>query len=103
VTCLARLAAYDAVFLGVGLGDDVQLELPGDDLAGVWESLPFIEALKTGAPPEVGTSVVVLGGGNTAVDVARESLRLGATHVTVAFPSHASRPRRPCSPAPPGT
>jgi dihydropyrimidine dehydrogenase (NAD+) subunit PreT len=85
VTCLARLAAYDAVFLGVGLGDDVQLDLPGDDLVGVWESLPFIEALKTGAPPEVGMSVVVIGGGNTAIDVARESLRLGATDVTVAY------------------
>ena len=48
VTCLDRLAGYDAVFLGVGLGADVELELPGGDLPGVWESLPFIEALKTG-------------------------------------------------------
>jgi dihydropyrimidine dehydrogenase (NAD+) subunit PreT len=85
VTCLDRLAGYDAVFLGVGLGDDVQLEIPGGDLAGVWESLPFIEALKTGAPPYVGRRVVVIGGGNTAIDVARESLRLGATQVTVAY------------------
>ncbi|MFZ1881733.1 MAG: NAD(P)-dependent oxidoreductase [Gaiellaceae bacterium] len=85
VTCLARLAGFDLVFLGVGLGKDVQLELPGDDLAGVWDSLPFIEALKTGAPPDVGGSVVVIGGGNTAIDVARESLRLGATSVAVAY------------------
>ena len=46
-----RSPTYDAVFLGVGLGADVALELPGDDLAGVWESLPFIEALKDGRAP----------------------------------------------------
>ncbi len=85
VTCLDRLAGYDAVFLGVGLGADVELELPGSDLPGVWESLPFIEALKTGTPPAVGRNVVVIGGGNTAIDVARESLRLGAASVTIAY------------------
>ncbi len=85
VTCLDRLAGYDAVFLGVGLGADVELELPGSDLPGVWESLPFIEALKTGTPPAVGRKVVVIGGGNTAIDVARESLRLGAASVTIAY------------------
>jgi glutamate synthase (NADPH/NADH) small chain len=51
----------------------------------VWESLPFIEALKTGAPPSVGRHVVVVGGGNTAIDVAREALRLGATAVTLVY------------------
>jgi dihydropyrimidine dehydrogenase (NAD+) subunit PreT len=80
-----ELAGYDAVFLGVGLGDDVGMELPGDGLAGVWESLPFIEALKTGLPPDVGRRVIVIGGGNTAIDVARESLRLGADNVTLVY------------------
>jgi glutamate synthase (NADPH/NADH) small chain len=79
------LADADAVFLGAGLGGDVEVDLPGDDLPGVYRSLPFIEALKTGAPPEVGTDVVVLGGGNTAMDVAREAVRLGAERVTVAY------------------
>lgn len=85
VSCVDQLAEYDAVFLGVGLGDDVPLELPGDELAGVWESLPFIEALKEGRLRDVGDRVIVIGGGNTAIDVARESLRLGATHVTVVY------------------
>ena len=44
----------------------------------VWESLPFIERLKTGPPPHVGLRVAVIGGGNTAVDVAVEAKRLGA-------------------------
>lgn len=85
VASLDELADYDAVFLGVGLGDDVAMDVPGDDLAGVWESLPFIEALKAGTPPAVGDRVVVIGGGNTAIDVARESLRLGASNVTIVY------------------
>ena len=64
----------DAVVLGVGMGADAESPYPGDDLPGVWGSLPFIEAIKTGAPPDVGRRVVVIGGGNTAIDVAREAL-----------------------------
>ena len=75
----------DAVFLGVGMGADTEVELPGDDLPGVWDSLPFIEALKTGRPPAVGRRVVVIGGGNTAIDVAREAVRLGADEVTLVY------------------
>jgi glutamate synthase (NADPH/NADH) small chain len=75
----------DAVFLGVGLGADTKVLYPGDELRGVWESLPFIEAIKTGQPPKVGSYVVVIGGGNTAIDVAREALRLGADEVTVLY------------------
>ncbi|MGZ4310455.1 MAG: FAD-dependent oxidoreductase, partial [Gaiellaceae bacterium] len=78
-------AASEAVFLGIGLGADVDLALEGDHLPGVWDSLPFIEALKTGELPEVGHRVVVIGGGNTAVDVAREAVRLGADVVALLY------------------
>ena len=81
----AVAAGADAVYLGVGLGADTSVSYPGDDLAGVWESLPFIEALKTGRPPNVGRNVVVIGGGNTAIDVAREAVRLGADEVTILY------------------
>jgi glutamate synthase (NADPH/NADH) small chain len=67
------------------MGPDTAVAYPGDELPGVWESLPFIEALKTGAPPSVGRDVVVVGGGNTAIDVAREALRLGASTVTLVY------------------
>ena len=73
------------MFLGVGLGSDRPLDCPGTELPGSWQSLEFIEALKYGTTPEVGGRVVVLGGGNTAIDVARESVRLGAQHVTIAY------------------
>ncbi len=75
----------EAVFLGIGLGEDVDVKTPGDDLEGVWESLPFIEALKGGNPPKIGKRAAVIGGGNTAMDVAREAVRLGAEEVTVLY------------------
>jgi dihydropyrimidine dehydrogenase (NAD+) subunit PreT len=69
---------FDAVVLAVGMGADADVTYEGDDLDGVWESLPFIEQLKTGETPPVGHCVAVIGGGNTAVDVAVEAKRLGA-------------------------
>ena len=76
---------FDAIVLACGMGADAEAGLPGDDLPGVWRSLPFIEALKTGEPPAVGRSVAVIGGGNTAVDVAREAVRLGAEEVALLY------------------
>jgi dihydropyrimidine dehydrogenase (NAD+) subunit PreT len=75
----------DAVVLAVGMGADADVHYPGDELAGVWESLPFIERVKDGPLPPVGRSVAVIGGGNTAVDVAREAVRLGAADVTMLY------------------
>ena len=68
----------DAIVLAVGMGADADVSYIGDDLEGVWESLPFIERLKTGELPPVGSRVAVIGGGNTAIDVAIEAKRLGA-------------------------
>jgi dihydropyrimidine dehydrogenase (NAD+) subunit PreT len=81
----AIAAANDAVVLAVGMGDDAQTQIPGDGLDGVWNSLPFIEAIKTGRPPAIGGHVAVIGGGNTAIDVAREAVRLGAEHVALLY------------------
>lgn len=78
-------AEADAIFLGIGMGNDVDVRYPGDTLPGVWHSLPFIEAIKTGRPPRVGRRAAVIGGGNTAIDAARLSLRLGAREVTVLY------------------
>ncbi|HWB22076.1 MAG TPA: FAD-dependent oxidoreductase [Gaiellaceae bacterium] len=82
---LEAIAGADAVFLGVGLGADTNVPYPGDDLPGVWNSLPFIEAIKTGTPPRIGREVVVIGGGNTAIDVACEAIRMGAELVTIVY------------------
>jgi glutamate synthase (NADPH/NADH) small chain len=76
---------FDAIVIACGMGDDAEAGCPGSDLAGVWRSLPFIERIKTGDPPAVGRAVAVIGGGNTAVDVAREAVRLGASEVTMLY------------------
>jgi glutamate synthase (NADPH/NADH) small chain len=76
---------FDAIVLACGMGEDAEAGVPGSDLPGVWRSLPFIERIKTGDPPHVGRSVAVVGGGNTAVDVAREAVRLGASEVTMLY------------------
>ncbi len=75
----------DAVVLAVGMGPDADVHYPGEHLWGVWDSLPFIELVKLGSPPDVGARVAVIGGGNTAVDVAREAVRLGAHEVTLVY------------------
>lgn len=83
---LAQLElSYDAIVLAVGMGGDADVRYPGDELGGVWDSLPFIEAIKTGHAPQVGSAVAVAGGGNTAIDVAREAVRLGASDVTLVY------------------
>ncbi len=81
------LGEYDAVFLGVGLGATESLEIPGEDLVGVWEALSFIYQThrRPLAECEVGRRVVVIGGGNTAIDAANAAARLGAERVTIAY------------------
>jgi dihydropyrimidine dehydrogenase (NAD+) subunit PreT len=72
---------YDFVFLGVGLGGMDKLGVPGEDAQGVIDALRFIERYKTLPDFAVGERVVVIGGGNTAIDAANAALRLGAEEV----------------------
>ncbi|SMC18675.1 NADPH-dependent glutamate synthase beta chain [Desulfacinum hydrothermale DSM 13146] len=74
---------YQAVFIGCGHHRNVDLGIPGEDLDGVAEGLPFLEQVRAGNLPDLSGRVAVLGGGNTAVDVSRCALRLGAKPVIV--------------------
>lgn len=74
---------FDAVVVTVGLQGSRALPIPGADLPGVLAALPFLEAAASGARPAVGRRVVVVGGGNVAIDCARTALRLGAEAVTL--------------------
>ncbi len=81
-------ADYDAVFLGVGLASNNRLGIPGEERAGVEDATAFIERVRQappGQPPAVGRSVVVIGGGNTAIDAAIQAKRLGAEDVTLVY------------------
>lgn len=80
-------AGHDAIFLGLGLGEDSRLCVPGEDLDGVWGATELIEAIKTGDAPDPAaiSSALVVGGGNTAIDAARELALLGVPEVVVAY------------------
>ncbi len=87
VTHDALLSEWDAVFVGVGLGADTKLAVPGEEGPGVVGATAFIERLKNepGFTVESVRSAVVVGGGNTAIDVARELAKLGVPSVTMAY------------------
>jgi dihydropyrimidine dehydrogenase (NAD+) subunit PreT len=79
---------YDAVFLGLGLGDTYRLGIPGEALAGVADAVEFISHLRQAhdlATLPVGRRVVVIGGGMTAIDAAVQARLLGADSVTIAY------------------
>lgn len=70
---------FDAVFLGIGLGQSRSANIPGEDLTGVFGAAEFIYTLREKEQNvSVGKQVVVIGGGNTAIDAAVESAQLGA-------------------------
>lgn len=85
---LAELeAAHDCVFLGVGLGATTRLNIPGEQLAGVYDALDFIERIKTRDWASVpnGRTVAVIGAGNTAIDAVTQARRLGAERVLLVY------------------
>ena len=80
-----RNEGYEAFYLAAGAWKSVRLGVPGEDKANVWDGLRFLEDIGRGGRPDVGGRVAVIGGGNTAMDVARAALRLGAEEVTVVY------------------
>ena len=79
-----REQGYDAFYLGIGAQKSASLGIPGEDLKGVWGGIDFLREVNAGRLPAIGKKVVVVGGGNVAMDVARTAVRLGAD-VTVAY------------------
>ena len=88
VSLPALLEDFDALFLGVGLGDVNELGIEGEDLDGVNNAIDYIADLRRATDKSelpVGRRIVVIGGGMTAIDVAVQSKRLGAERVDIVY------------------
>ncbi len=87
-------ADYDAVFLGTGAGLNATMNIPGEDLEGIYQATDFL--VRANVPleelpeaqqsrPMIGERVAIIGGGDTAVDCARSAIRLGAKEVRIVY------------------
>jgi len=77
---------FDAVILATGTQVATRMDVPGEDASGSVNGLDFLAAVANGQAPDLsGKRVVVVGGGNVAMDAARVSLRLGAAEAKVAY------------------
>lgn len=76
---------YEAIFLAVGAPEGVKLDMPGADAQGVTEAMDFLRTYNIRGSAPVGKRVIVIGGGNAAIDAARTALRLGAENVTIVY------------------
>jgi formate dehydrogenase major subunit len=76
---------HDAVILALGAWKSRALRIPGEDHRDVLSGIEFLKDVNAGMPVQVGERVAVIGGGNTALDAARCSLRLGAGSVTIYY------------------
>jgi heterodisulfide reductase subunit A-like polyferredoxin len=75
VTSLDEFAKFDAVFLALGTWSDHRLGVRGEELPGVIPALDFLRASRAGSPIPLGREVVVIGGGDVAMDSVRTALR----------------------------
>ncbi len=80
-----RQEGYDAVYLASGCGKEIRPDIPGTDLPGVYTGIEFLERAAKGERLDVGKEVVVIGGGDSAIDASRVARRLGAENVTILY------------------
>ena len=79
-------AKNDAVYIAIGAQQGQKLGIPGEDAEGVLDAVSFLRDINLGQGKDLkGKTVLVIGGGNAAVDAARSSLRLGAKKVTIVY------------------
>jgi formate dehydrogenase major subunit len=87
---------FSAVFVAIGAHKSYEMKIEGEDLEGVHLGTDFLQDVTLGNPPDIkGKKVVVIGGGNTAIDASRTALRLGAEKVVILY--RRSRKEMPAS------
>jgi NADPH-dependent glutamate synthase beta subunit-like oxidoreductase len=87
---------YDAIYIAAGAHKAEKLGIPGEDLQGVIHGVTFMRMVNLEENPKIGSRVAVVGGGNTAMDSARSSLRLGMKEVFIIY--RRSREEMPVDP-----
>ncbi|MFC1924117.1 FAD-dependent oxidoreductase [Chloroflexota bacterium] len=80
-----RERGYRAFFLAIGAHENIKLNIPGEDLEGVVDSISLLFELNLRVGASVGRNLVVIGGGNSAVDSARAARRRGKRNVTILY------------------
>ena len=76
---------FEAVFIGVGAHNSRKLGIEGEDLEGVMQGVDYLRRVNIGENLNLGSNVVVVGGGNVAIDVARTALRTGSDQVFILY------------------
>ena len=74
---------FQVIVIATGCPKPAKLNIQEEDLPGVFHGLPFLREVRKGRTPEIGKKVILIGGGNVAVDAAQTALRLGAEDVTM--------------------
>ena len=80
-----REQGFEGFYLGIGAQKAAPLGIPGEDLPNVRGGIDFLREVNAGKSPELGKGVVVVGGGNVAMDASRVAKRLGAEHVYITY------------------
>jgi heterodisulfide reductase subunit A len=81
-----RKQGYEAIFLGIGAHKGLKLKVPGEDeFEGVMDCIAFLRRVNLGEVEKPGEKVIVIGGGNSAIDAARTALRLGCDEVHIVY------------------
>ncbi len=76
---------FDAVYLAIGSWRATPMQIDGENTQGVWLGINYLEQVTRGTEIKLGDTVVVIGGGNTAIDCARTALRKGAKKVQLVY------------------
>ena len=80
-----RSEGYEAVYLAIGAQSSASLNIPGEELSGVYGGVDFLHEINSGRTPYLGKRCAVIGGGNVAMDVCRSAIRLGAEETCVIY------------------
>jgi NADH-quinone oxidoreductase subunit F len=85
ITFYHLIDEYDAIYIATGTQFSNKINIPGEDLEGIYYGLDFLRDVNLGRKVNIGKRVAVIGGGNTAIDAARVALRMGAEEVTIVY------------------